>query len=624
MNIIIPIGGLGKRFSDLKYNLPKPLIKSLGKSIIIRCIKSLNVNKDDKIFIPYRSELDKYNFKDIITKNFNYNFEFIPIDFNTRGAAETVLIAINSMSKNDIEDLTIVIDSDNIYNDDIIGQIKQINDNLIFYFEDKNEKSLYSYIELNDDDLVINIAEKNKISNNACSGAYGFKNSKILKEYIIDTIKNNSKSNNEFYISTIYKKMIDNGVVIKSKLSKNYICLGTPEQLKMYSSNINSVEKLRFCFDLDNTLVTYPTIKNDYSSVKPITDNINYLKFLKSIGHTIIIYTARRMKTHNGDVGKVTRDIGLITLKTLDDFEIPYDEIYFGKPYADYYIDDLAVKSYDNLEEEIGFYNLHPESRKHNLIENKGDKITKYSNQIEGEKYWYLNIPNEIKYMFPELISHDEQSITINKIHGIPISYLNVNKLLTKDIILSILNSLNTIHNSIKISGNNTINIYSNYTEKIKDRVSQFNFDFYDNYENLIINLYDFFKKYENKNEGVQGVIHGDPVFTNILINNFDNLQFIDMRGKVGKKLTIYGDIFYDYSKVYQSIIGYDFILMDKEIDDGYIKVNSKIFEEFIINKFGQKIMDNIKWITKGLILSLIPIHNNEKCIKYYNLIKKI
>ena len=27
MNIIIPLGGLGKRFSDFGYKLPKPLIK---------------------------------------------------------------------------------------------------------------------------------------------------------------------------------------------------------------------------------------------------------------------------------------------------------------------------------------------------------------------------------------------------------------------------------------------------------------------------------------------------------------------------------------------------------------------------------------------------------------------
>ena len=43
------------------------------------------------------------------------------------------------------------------------------------------------------------------------------------------------------------------------------------------------------------------------------------------------------MKTHNGNVGKILCDIGKITFNTLEKFNIPFDEIYFGKPYADVY-----------------------------------------------------------------------------------------------------------------------------------------------------------------------------------------------------------------------------------------------------------------------------------------------
>ena len=39
------------------------------------------------------------------------------------------------------------------------------------------------------------------------------------------------------------------------------------------------------------------------------------------------------------------------------------------------------------------------------------------------------------------------------------------------------------------------------------------------------------------------------------------------MRGKVGDKLTIYGDWLYDWAKIYQSIIGYDEILLSKIIE---------------------------------------------------------
>jgi NDP-sugar pyrophosphorylase family protein len=36
MNIIIPIGGIGQRFKDEGYLLPKPLINVLGKPMIYR------------------------------------------------------------------------------------------------------------------------------------------------------------------------------------------------------------------------------------------------------------------------------------------------------------------------------------------------------------------------------------------------------------------------------------------------------------------------------------------------------------------------------------------------------------------------------------------------------------
>jgi NDP-sugar pyrophosphorylase family protein len=45
MIIVIPLGGIGKRFSDLGYTDPKPLIKVLGKEIIFWVLDNLNIKK---------------------------------------------------------------------------------------------------------------------------------------------------------------------------------------------------------------------------------------------------------------------------------------------------------------------------------------------------------------------------------------------------------------------------------------------------------------------------------------------------------------------------------------------------------------------------------------------------
>lgn len=57
---------------------------------------------------------------------------------------------------------------------------------------------------------------------------------------------------------------------------------------------------------------------------------------LHAAGHHIIIHTARRMRTHSGNVSAVVADVGQITIQSLKRFGIPYDEVraigWTGKP----------------------------------------------------------------------------------------------------------------------------------------------------------------------------------------------------------------------------------------------------------------------------------------------------
>lgn len=623
MNLIIPVCGIGKRFLDDGYNLPKPLIKSLGKPMIFWTIENLNIKKDDILFIVYREEFHIFNFEDILKNKFrNLNFKFVSLKNDTRGASETVLYALEEMCDNQLEETTVVIDSDNFYDDDILSECRKIDNNLVFYKKDYDKNPIYSYLILDDNSFVIDIKEKEKISDNACVGAYCFKSGNLLKKTINSVILEERKQKNEFYISSVYKFLLDNNFRVYSKEIHGFNCLGTPNQLKSYSSNfsINS-EKYRFCFDLDNTLVTYPDIEGDYTSVRPIQKTINFLNFLQSQGHTIIIYTARRMKTHSGNVGRVQSDIAKITLDTLDNFGIKYDEIYFGKPYAHFYIDDLSINPFDDLEKETGFYNIHPMPRKHNSIEIFENHIIKYSKFIDGERYYYQNIPKSISNFFPNLIDCGDDFIKISKIKGIPVSFLHVNNSLNNKILFKIFDSLSFIHS---FETTYSLNFYDNYYKKVKNRIDNYDFSNYENFETVKNQVLNFLQEYEKKRKGKIGIVHGDPIFTNIFIDNNDDIKMIDMRGKIGDKETIYGDIFYDWAKVYQSIVGYDYILMDKKLNYENIEINKNFFHKFIIDKFGEEKLNDIKNITKSLLISLIPIHDNEKCIEYFNLINKI
>ena len=63
MNILIPLEGLGQRFKDVGYESPKPLIKALGKEIIIWLLDSLKTDKFDNVFIVYNKELSTKFYK---------------------------------------------------------------------------------------------------------------------------------------------------------------------------------------------------------------------------------------------------------------------------------------------------------------------------------------------------------------------------------------------------------------------------------------------------------------------------------------------------------------------------------------------------------------------------------
>ena len=483
---------------------------------------------------------------------------------------------------------------------------------------------------MNENNEIIDIKEKDKISSNACTGAYGFNSINHLKKYTSKIIEGNITQKSEFYTSGVIKEMISEGKIFKNQtiLHSNFICLGTPLQLKFFYNNYPHkncfsnevvIKNKRICFDLDNTLVSFPTIINDYTSVKPIQKNIDFLKYLKRFGNTIIIYTARRMKTHNGNIGKINSDIGKITFETLDKFNIPYDEIYFGKPYADFYIDDLALNCFDDLEKEMGYYNNKIEPRDfHTINSSSFDTIIK-KGDLKGENYYYDNIPQSLKDIFPLKISGNSKNIVIEKIHGFTVTELYLSEMLTKDTFTHILNTINRIQNCDII--NDDINIYENYASKLINRYKNFDYSKFENskpiYELLLVKL----QYYEKNNLGKKKVIHGDPVFTNIIINIYGKIKFIDMRGKVGDKLTIYGDWLYDWAKIYQSIIGYDEILLSKIIDTNYKENIISIFKNYFIDKFSDKDFENLKIITKSLIFTLIPLHNNEKCIKYYKLL---
>tara|TARA_Y100000590_G_C15444482_1_gene910182 strand:+ start:396 stop:692 length:297 start_codon:yes stop_codon:yes gene_type:complete len=88
-----------------------------------------------------------------------------------------------------------------------------------------------------------------------------------------------------------------------------------------------------YCIDVDGTLCTKS--EEDYSKATPYVDRIETVNKLHDEGNEIIIFTARGSLT-----GKNWEEL---TKNQLDSWGVKYSKLIFGKPGADYYIDDKAL-----------------------------------------------------------------------------------------------------------------------------------------------------------------------------------------------------------------------------------------------------------------------------------------
>jgi capsule biosynthesis phosphatase len=103
----------------------------------------------------------------------------------------------------------------------------------------------------------------------------------------------------------------------------------------------------RICLDLDGVIAELKRPGQTYRDIQAVPGAVEKVKALKAAGHYIIIQTARHMKTCGANVGLVNARIAKDTLDWLEAHEIPYDEIFFGKPWAQIYIDDNGFRFSD-------------------------------------------------------------------------------------------------------------------------------------------------------------------------------------------------------------------------------------------------------------------------------------
>lgn len=93
-------------------------------------------------------------------------------------------------------------------------------------------------------------------------------------------------------------------------------------------------------------------------------DVVARLKAYKEQGFSIILNTSRNMNSYQNNIGLINKNTLPVIINWLDKNDIPYDEIYVGKPWCGhegFYVDDKAIrpsefvnKTYEEIVELLG------------------------------------------------------------------------------------------------------------------------------------------------------------------------------------------------------------------------------------------------------------------------------
>jgi dTDP-glucose pyrophosphorylase len=110
-----------------------------------------------------------------------------------------------------------------------LGQMNGHVDGLIGIFQAPGDK--WSFVRLDENDRVIETAEKRRISDWATTGLYYFSRGSDFVRHADEMIAENDRVNGEFFVAPLYNRMISAGAHIKGDKADEVWVLGTPEDL---------------------------------------------------------------------------------------------------------------------------------------------------------------------------------------------------------------------------------------------------------------------------------------------------------------------------------------------------------------------------------------------------------
>lgn len=165
------MAGLGSRFKKEGYEVPKQFIYVRDKQLIDISLDCIDMSECNLIFVVRDEQIYNYSADKVLKNKYGEDIKIVVTDGLTRGSVCSCLLAKEHID-NDLPLIIHTLDIEFFPQLDPKILIDQGVDGSLLTF--KSNSSNYSYVKLNDDNMVIETAEKKVISDKACVGIYYF------------------------------------------------------------------------------------------------------------------------------------------------------------------------------------------------------------------------------------------------------------------------------------------------------------------------------------------------------------------------------------------------------------------------------------------------------------------
>ncbi len=107
------------------------------------------------------------------------------------------------------------------------------------------------------------------------------------------------------------------------------------------------VLKNSIVMDIDGVICPIKEPSESYENLVPNSKVVEKMKEWRSKGFNIVLSTSRNMKTFQNNIGMINKQTVPTLIDWLNKWEIPFDELYVGKPWPGpegFYVDDRSVR----------------------------------------------------------------------------------------------------------------------------------------------------------------------------------------------------------------------------------------------------------------------------------------